>query len=110
MKRTFFYICKCIVAAVISLVILSLLSMVYYNPPIAAVQPNGSTNFKYISDSKWSCMLEGFGKGKTDHTGYNNAYYEDVSNPDIVFVGSSHLVRSPSVGIDFTHNFTHFHG
>ena len=91
MKKTILFICKCFVAAVISLVVLSLVSMVYYNPPIAAEQPDGITNHKYVPDAKWSFMLEGYGNGKTDNIGYNNAYYSDSSNPDIVFVGSSHL-------------------
>ena len=91
MKKLFQYMCKCFIAAVISLIVLSLFSAVYFNPPIATQQPDGITNFKYIPDSKWSYMLEGFGKGKTDDTGYNNAYYSDCSNPDIVFAGSSHL-------------------
>lgn len=91
MKKFILYMGKCFIAAVISLVILSLLSMVYFNPPIAVEQPDGSTNLKYISNSQWSYMLEGFGKGKTDNMGYNNVYYDDCSEPDIVFAGSSHL-------------------
>ena len=91
MKKIFMYMCRCFIAAVISLVVLSLISAIYFNPPIATQQPDGSTNFKYIPELKWSFMLEGFGKGKTDATGYNNAYYKDLSNPDIVFAGSSHI-------------------
>ena len=91
MKKTILILCKCFAAAVISLIILSLISMVYYNPPIAIVQPDGITNFKYIPDTEWSFMWEGYGNGKTDNLGYNNAYHSDSSNPDIVFVGSSHL-------------------
>ena len=91
MKKVFLYMCKCFIAAVISLIVLSLFSTIYFNPPIATEQPDGTTNFKYIPDLKWSYMWEGFGKGKTDVLGYNNAYYDDCSNPDIVFAGSSHL-------------------
>lgn len=91
MKKFFCYMCKCLVAAVISLIILSLLSVIYYNPPIAIEQSDKSTNFKYISDLKWSFMLEGFGNGKTDNMGYNNEYYDDYSDADIVFTGSSHI-------------------
>ena len=91
MKRFILYMGKCFIAAVVSIAILSALSRVYFNPPIAVEQPDGSTNYKFIPNSKWSYMLEGFGNGKTDDMGYNNTYYEDCSNPDVVFAGSSHL-------------------
>ena len=91
MKKILLYICKCFVAAIISLVVLSLLSVIYFNPPIAVEQSEGITNYKNIPDLKWSYMLEGYGRGKTDSMGYNNAYYRDLSNPDIVFAGSSHI-------------------
>ena len=83
--------CKCCIAGVISLIVLSLFSAVYYNPPIATVQPDGVTNYKYVPNTGWSYMLEGFGHGKTDSTGYNSAYYSDATEYDIVFAGSSHL-------------------
>ena len=91
MKRFLVYMLKCFVAAVISVALLSLISMVYYNPPIAVEQPNGVTNFKYTPDTSWSFMWEGYGHGKTDSIGYNNAYYDNLTDPDIVFVGSSHM-------------------
>ena len=91
MKKFILYMGKCFIAAVISIAILSLLSMVYFNPPVAVEQPDGSTNYKFIPNSNWSYMLEGYGNGKTDNMGYNNTYYEDCSNPDVVFAGSSHL-------------------
>jgi lysophospholipase L1-like esterase len=91
MKRFVLYLCKCFLAGVIALVLLSLISAVYFNPPIAVEQTDGSTNFKYIPNSKWSYMWEGFGKGKIDDAGYNNSYEADVSDPDIVFAGSSHM-------------------
>lgn len=91
MKKLIGYLCKCMIAGVLALVVLSLFSAIYFNPPIAVEQPEGITNFKYIPDLKWSFMLEGFGSGTTDHMGYNNAYHKDSSEFDIVFVGSSHL-------------------
>ena len=91
MRKFFLYMCKCFIAAVVSLIVLSLVSTIYFNPPIAKEQPDGITNFRYIPDLKWSYMLEGYGNGKTDNMGYNNAYHSDSSNPDVVFAGSSHL-------------------
>lgn len=91
MKKTVGYIFKCAVAGIISVIILSLFSLVYYNPPVAIQQPDGITNYKFIPNSRWSYMLEGFGFGRTDNLGYNNAYYQNIDKPDIVFVGSSHI-------------------
>lgn len=91
MKKTAFYILKCIIAGFISLAVLTMFSLVYYNPPIATPQPDLVTNYKFKENSKWSYMLEGYGYGKTDSLGYNNAYYTDNAPFDIVFVGSSYL-------------------
>lgn len=91
MKKITEILFKCIIAGIISITLLSMFSLIYYNPPIAIQQPDLITNFKFKENSNWSYMLEGFGHGKTDKLGYNNAYYMDCSNPDIVFVGSSHL-------------------
>ena len=91
MKNLFVYSLKICVAGIISLIILSVFSLVYYNPPVATPQPDGTTNFKYDSNSNWSFMLEGSGYGKINNQGYNSAYYIDCPNPDIVFAGSSHM-------------------
>ena len=91
MKKTVGYIFKIIIAGIISVVILSLFSLLYYNPPLATQQPESITNYKFVPKRHWSYMLEGFGFGITDDFGYNNAYYQNLENPDIVFVGSSHM-------------------
>lgn len=90
MKKIVYFL-KCIVSGIISLILLSMFAMVYYNPPVADVQPDFITNNRFVSNSRWSYMLEGVGGGKIDNLGYNNAYYNDLSVPDIVFVGSSHV-------------------
>lgn len=91
MKNIVVFLSKCVIAGIISIVLLSLFTLIYHNPPIAIQQPDFTTNFKFEANSSWSYMLEGFGYGKTDELGYNNAYYTDCSNPDIIFFGSSHL-------------------
>ena len=91
MKKFATYLFKCIIAGAISLVLLSLFSLVYYNPPIATEQPDSVTNYRFVPNKNWSFMLEGVGFGKTDNLGYNNAYYNECLTPDIVFIGSSHL-------------------
>ena len=91
MKKMAVILFKCIVSGIISIILLSILSLIYYNPPVAVQQSEMITNFKFKENSNWSYMLEGFGYGVTDEQGYNNAYYTDCTDPDIVFVGSSHL-------------------
>lgn len=90
MNRIVKYLLKCVVAAAISFVVLSLFSLIYYNPPLATEQPELITNSKFETNSRWAYMLEGFGQGVIDNIGYNNAYYNDCVQPDIVVIGSSH--------------------
>ena len=91
MKKTVEILFKSVIAGIISIILLSIFSLIYYNPPVATQQSDLVTNFKFKENSNWSYMMEGFGFGTTDELGYNNAYYTDCSEPDIVFVGSSHL-------------------
>ena len=91
MKKTVEILFKSVIAGIISIILLSIFSLIYYNPPVATQQSDLVTNFKFKENSNWSYMIEGFGFGTTDELGYNNAYYTDCSEPDIVFVGSSHL-------------------
>ena len=91
MKKSIYFVVKWCISACIALTVLSAFSMVYYNPPIAQPQPEGLTNSKSVPDKKWSYMLEGAGHGTMDSYGYNNSYFRDLSNPDVVFLGSSHL-------------------
>ncbi len=91
MKKIVGYLFKCILAGIISVIILSSFSLIYYNPPIATPQPDFITNNKFVPDLRWSFMLEGFGFGKTDQTGYNSAYYDNCTEPDVIFIGSSHM-------------------
>ena len=84
-------ILKVMVSGIIALIILSMLSMVYYNPPLGLPQPDKITNYRHMENVRWSAMLEGAGYGKIDQLGYNNMYYNNCTDPDIVFVGSSNL-------------------
>ena len=91
MKRTAVYLLKCFVAGIIAIVLLSLFALMYYNLPTNIRQPALITNNRFVPDSNWSYMLEGYGYGKTDSLGYNNTYFDGDFQPDIVCVGSSHL-------------------
>lgn len=104
MKRIVGYLLKCIVAFVIAFVILSLFSLIYYNPPLATEQPDFITNHKFETNTGWTFMLEGAGFGVIDNIGYNNAYYKDCSSPDVVVVGSSH---TEALQVPQNANFVH---
>ena len=91
MKKTVSGLLKLCASALASLVMLSVFALFYHNPPKSAVQLDYITNNKFVPGSNWSYMEEGFGYGKIDALGYNNGYYDNCTNPDIVFMGSSHL-------------------
>ncbi len=82
-------ILKLAVSGIAAGVILSAFSLIYYNPPVAAPQPDKTTNSKFEENKSWSVMTEGFGYGKTDSSGYNNSYYDGCTDPDVVVIGSS---------------------
>lgn len=60
------------VSGVLTLVILSALCLIYYNPPMSAAQPDGYTNWKYVPNSSWRFMTEGHGHGTINSLGYND--------------------------------------
>lgn len=105
MKRFTCFILKSIVAVFLATVLLSVLSLIFYNPPVTVSQPDRITNEKYKPDKYWSNMIsEGIGYGKIDKFGYNNAYYPELTDPDIVFIGSSHL---EAVQVPYNSNFVY---
>ncbi len=75
----------------VALCILSAFSLVYYNGPPTIPQPELITKNRFMPNRVWSTMGEGFGYGVTDNLGYNNAYYNNCTDPDVVVVGSSHM-------------------
>lgn len=91
MKKYLFFSIKLIISSIFALIVLSVFSLFYSNQPSAIAQPDKITNNRYMPNSYWSYMTEGFGYGKIDSLGYNNAYYRNCTSPDIVFVGSSQL-------------------
>lgn len=85
-------------SGILALIILSGISLVYYNPPVTIPQSEGYTKNRFMPNKAWSTMGEGFGYGVTDNLGYNSVYYNNCENPDIVVIGSSHMeaVNVPS--------------
>lgn len=90
MKKIVAYFLKLAVSGVLALVILSALTLVYYNPPISKAQPDKYTNSKFESNAFWSDMIEGWGFGTTNDLGYNDPDGFATSDPVIAVLGSSH--------------------
>lgn len=80
---------KVICSSILALAILSLLCLIYYNPPIAIAQPDGYTNSRFLPNSFWSLMTEGCGHGVTNELGYNDLQNPVAGKKTICFLGSS---------------------
>lgn len=91
MKKTIGCIFKVVLSGLVALCILSAFSLVYYNGPPSIPQPELISKNRFIPNRLWCYMGEGFGYGVTDNLGYNNAYYNNCTDPDVVVVGSSHM-------------------
>ena len=76
-------------AAMIAVVILSLIISIYSTSPLRVKNPQGNTDYVWKSDSLWSNMSEGVSFGRMDEKGFNNLNV--VDNPDIFLLGSSHM-------------------
>ncbi len=86
------YFIKLIVSGILALIVLSVFCLFYYNPPMPIPQPQEFSNAKYIENRFWVCFREGFGFGRTNELGYNDAPIRDESAERIAFIGSSHTV------------------
>lgn len=91
MKKTIGCIFKVVLSGIVALCILSAFSLIYYNSPPTIPQPELITKNRFVPNRVWSTMGEGFGYGITDNLGYNNVYYKNCTEPDVVVVGSSHI-------------------
>ena len=80
---------KMIGAAIVAVIILSLIVSVYSTSPLRVDNPQGNTDYVWKPDSLWMNMSEGISFGKMDGKGFNNL--EVIENPDIILVGSSHI-------------------
>lgn len=80
---------KMIGAAIVAVIILSLIIFIYNTSPLRVKNPQGNTDYVWKPDSLWSNMSEGVSFGKMDGNGFNNL--EMIDNPDIILLGSSHI-------------------
>ena len=76
-------------AAIVAVIILSLIISIYSTSPVRVENPQGNTDYVWKPDSLWMNMSEGISFGKMDGKGFNNL--EAIENPDIVLLGSSHI-------------------
>lgn len=86
------YILKLAFSGILALIILSVFCLFYFNPPMPIPQTQEFSNTKYIENRPWVSFREGFGFGKTNELGYNDAPISNASAPRIAFIGSSHTV------------------
>lgn len=80
---------KMIGAAIVAVIFLSLIVSIYSTNPLRVENPQGNTDYVWEPNSLWMNMSEGVSFGKMDGKGFNNL--KVIENPDIVFVGSSHI-------------------
>lgn len=80
---------KMIGAAIVAVIILSLIVSVYSLSPLRVQNPQGNTDYVWKSDSYWTNMSEGVSFGRMDANGFNNP--EVIEDPDIILLGSSHI-------------------
>ena len=80
---------KMVGAAIVAVIILSLIISVYSTSPLRVENPQGNTDYVWKPDSLWMNMSEGISFGKMDGKGFNNL--EVIEDPDIILLGSSHI-------------------
>lgn len=85
----FVWCLKCFLPAIIALLILSALTMFYYNYGIRKTNPSGATDYVW-ENHFYSVGYEGHAMGFTDSNGLNNAFpHQDEI--DILVMGSSQM-------------------
>lgn len=80
---------KTVLAGLAALVILSALMLGYYFMPLRENNPKENTDYVWAPNTLWASLTEGVSYGVTDANGFINT--EVTDNPDILFLGSSHL-------------------
>lgn len=80
---------KVLVAAILSVVILSIIMSFYSLQPVHIENEKGNTDYVWPAKSVWIKATEGISWGRFDENGFNNI--EVVDNPDIIVLGSSHM-------------------
>lgn len=83
---------KAWVAAIVSMVILSIFTTIYSNSGVHITNETGATDYKWESRQFKATMNEGFAWMRMNSDGFNNmSNIVDVGNVDILLMGSSHM-------------------
>lgn len=61
----------------------------YYTLPVHFENSDGTTDYCWEANGRWSKMTEGFAFGRFDENGFNNQ--KAIANPDVLILGSSHI-------------------
>ncbi len=80
---------KMIGAAIIAVIILSLIVSIYSTSPLRVENPQGNTDYVWKPNSLWINLSEGVSFGRMDDGGFNNL--EVIKDPKIILLGSSHI-------------------
>ena len=90
-KQTFQWLGKALLAGIFAFALLCLLSVFYFNVPVHYTNPDFSTEYKYEADRRFYRGTEGFGYGRVNNDGFNNARdYAPGERIDVLLMGSSH--------------------
>lgn len=74
----------------------------YYFVPSRENNHNHNTDYVWASNTPWASMTEGISFGIMDANGYINS--KAIDNPDIIFLGSSHLEAACYAGRKNVHS------
>lgn len=90
MKNKVLWLAKAILSGVLAMIILNLVACVYRGGLPTIADETMSTSYRYVPNSYYTCMTEGFSFGVYDKNGYNNAYPAQEAI-DYLFLGPSHV-------------------
>ena len=83
---------KIIAAGIISLVIISIASMFYFNPPSHHTDKDNVTDFTYDKNAFYAYSIEGLTWGYTNNEGYfNSGDYTPGMEVEVLVMGSSNM-------------------
>ena len=89
-KQVFNWIGKAILAGLAAFALLCAVCFFYFNTPVHYTNPDGATEYKYES-GRFYRGTEGFGYGRINNDGFNNARdYSPGDKIDVLLMGSSH--------------------
>lgn len=83
---------KALLSGIIAFIVLTLLSLFYYNVPVHCAAADGETDSHLAPNSFGFATVEGAGWGRTNSDGYLNTFDFQRGHPiDVLIIGSSHM-------------------